>query len=497
MSKIEINADFINDIISKVMQAAESGLSLDVNDGDEVGKYVCAILALGAELIPVVGEALGAFISFLGAIFFSPMSMEKIWDYLRERIEALIDAKIAEYHLKTLKQKILGLQDNMTVYRQYLRDWKNATGADKDKAATTLHNSHVAFSAVVLAAIPEFQVDDYAVASLPMFALVANMYLALLVDGIKQGEEWGYSPQNIQSMMDQFRSKTTPQDSKTLNDDYLSHQKSALEEAIKAGPELGVPANVLDTWREAYAVLFEPGKDPKSGNEGLDYVSYSKKIYTQGRSEVKPYSSDIQTVGGDIACEYRAYADYDTSMIMNVLNYAELWPFMTGDPITESALKNLDREIFFGPYGRYAYHASWDPSTPPPVNDRGLPITGLIIRGWDAVDGIQIKQGDTWGSWQGSSTGGAPQQLDLAADEWIESFDILYGQKLVNVKLSTNKGHSIENGDAVHGGVNRIGAPPGYEMTSIIITNYESHIPPGCEGIIFGFRSLMTDSSRG
>ncbi|KAI0598911.1 hypothetical protein F4775DRAFT_165134 [Biscogniauxia sp. FL1348] len=110
----------------------EDDTGIDFNDGDEVAQYVWSILALGAELIPVIGEALGAFASLLGAVFFSsPLSMEKIWDGLRERIEKLIDSKIQHYHLKVLRQNIQGLKENMGVYSQYLKDFKNATGADK------------------------------------------------------------------------------------------------------------------------------------------------------------------------------------------------------------------------------------------------------------------------------------------------------------------------------------------------------------------------------
>lgn len=498
MSKMHVNGDFINDLLTKVMQAAESGTSIDFSDGDEVGQYVLSILALGAELIPVIGGALGAFTSLLGAIFFSssPLSMEKIWEGLRERIEKLIDSKIEQYHLEVLAQKIRGIQENMAVYRQYVRDFQHATGPDKEQAARTLHVAHVAFSNVVLAALPEFQLDRFAVASLPLFALVANIYLALLVDGIKEGRQWGYSPQNIQTMEAQFQAKTRPRGRK-LPHDHFSRQKCALEEAIKAGPELGIPDNIIETWKEAYVELYESGKKtPRDSNSDLDYVSYAKTIYSRGRAEVKPYK-DVPDRGGPEAGEYRAYADYDTSMVMNVLNYAELWPFMSGGtPITEAALRAVDREIFYGPFGRYTSHAAWGPSTPPRITDRGAPITAVVVRAWDDVDGLQIKQGASWGAWQGSSTGGAPRQLDLAPDEWITSFEVMYGHKLGKVKFGTNKGRALENGNARHAHIQKSGAPPGYQLTSVIVTNYELHIPPGCEGVILGYRPLMTDSSR-
>ncbi|KAK8088079.1 hypothetical protein PG997_003040 [Apiospora hydei] len=44
--------------------------------------------------------------------------------------------------------------------------------------------------------------------------------------------------------------------------------------------------------------------------------------------------------GGSDTGKYKANADYDRRMIMNVLHYAEPWPFMLGAPVTESAARS-------------------------------------------------------------------------------------------------------------------------------------------------------------
>ncbi|KAM3446454.1 hypothetical protein MY3296_009667 [Beauveria thailandica] len=101
-------------------------------------------------------------------------------------------------------------------------------------------------------------------------------------------------------------------------------------------------------------------------------------------------------------------------MIIHVLNYTQLWPFLTGDLMAAAAISNLDREIFYGPSGRYTDHTSWSPLIPPPVDKRGPTITSLYVRACDDIDGVGIKHNRTWDDIQGSDTGGSPTQLDLS-----------------------------------------------------------------------------------
>ncbi|TPX16365.1 uncharacterized protein E0L32_004014 [Thyridium curvatum] len=72
------------------------------------------------------------------------------------------------------------------------------------------------------------------------------------------------------------------------------------------------------------------------------------------------------------------YSNYDTSMILDVINYGELSRFMVGKSVTESAIRSVDYEIFYGPFGRWAEGAAEKPSNPPfPPPGRGLPITSM------------------------------------------------------------------------------------------------------------------------
>jgi hypothetical protein len=494
------NDQVLNDLITKLLTAAQGGAKLNVNDADTIGQFVCAIIGLGAGLVPYIGSSLGALCNLLGIVLFPPNSIEYIWDALRERIEKLINAKIGAYHLEILKQKIKGFQNNLQYYSQCLQDFDNAETPDEKKdAADTLKNTHGSFLSVILAGIPEFQLDDYAVASLPLFSLVATMHLTLLADGIKRGQDWGYSGGNIQTMRNQFKARTSPSsgsapdDHKRLEDILLPG--SILKEAINRGAEAGVSTEVLDTWKDAYACLYERDGAPEDGVDDLDYVTYAKTICTRGRRQVNIEQGNNYQ-GYQEAENYQACSDYDTSMVLNVLNYAELWPFMAGDKVTATAIRNVDREIFYGPYGRWADNAAWDLSSPPPVTDRDDNITSIIVRAYQDVDGLQVKHDMSWDSFQGNSSGGVPKQIDLDAREYVTSVSATYGFKLGKLAFTTSDNNTMENGWAIHATDTTVVAPPGYELTSVTITRWVGDSPTGCEGIILGFRPLLTDTTR-
>lgn len=260
MSKPEssINYNFIDKLITQILKATEKGTSLKIEDPDQVGQFVFAILGLGAGLIPVVGSSLGALCNLFGTIIFpGGNSTEKLWEKLRERVEKLVDEKIAGYHVEILKQKIAGFQANWELYSRYLKDFEDASPGDKAHAADTLKSTHIAFMSVLLAGIPEFQVDAYAVASLPLFALVATMYLTLLVDGIQRGESWGYTSGNVATMKALYTAKTTSSGWVSNGNEFndLLQPSSAIEEAISIGAQEGIREVVLSSWKDAHVAL--------------------------------------------------------------------------------------------------------------------------------------------------------------------------------------------------------------------------------------------------
>jgi hypothetical protein len=118
------------------------------------------------------------------------------------------------------------------------------------------------------------------------------------------------------------------------------------------------------------------------------------------------------------------------------------------------------------------------------------------VRGWDDIDGLKVKHGSSWDGFQGNSSGGEEKELDMGGDEWVTSVSITWGFKLGKLVFTTNKDNTLENGHARHATALDTVTPPGYELTSVIITRWNGDSPTGCEGVILGFRPLMTDTTR-
>ncbi|MFE2410571.1 insecticidal delta-endotoxin Cry8Ea1 family protein [Kitasatospora sp. NPDC059408] len=499
----------ITQLLTSLDAASRKGDKLEVTDPNQIARYVLAVFAFGVKLVPYGGSALSGMTDFLGKALFptGKPSVDQLWQKLSDRVGGMIDAKLGDYDAKTLRASLTGIDTNLEDYTKAVNDFAKApAGKDRDKAAERIRTLHRASLVNVQQQIPQFQKDGYAVAALPLFAAAANVHLALLTDGVKQGAKWGFSPSEIKDMRDRLTSLTTPGGNAGSSAKSTSDKLGALNDAIAKGPSLGVSAKSVDVWREQAQEL-RSGRQAQPAAANTDYVSYVNKVYAEGRAKVKVPGSRILSRGGPEANEHKTYAEYDTVMNVNVLDYARLWPYLV-DKIPDSAKAGLDRELFYGTYGRgnggnrwdgtNISSAPWDASNPPTVTKRGERITAVRVWGYDDVDAIQIKYGNDWGDKMGG-TGGALKELTLAQDEYVTKVEGTYGQKLGKIKFTTNKGSSVETGAARHVDPDTRDrtpetfavSPDAQELTSVGVTQFSSEKPPGIEGVYLGFRSRL------
>lgn len=178
-----------------MLNAAEGGVKLKPKSPASVVQYVFAVLGMASRLIAIVGSSVNALCNLLGTVVFSEIEegnpADMIGDALRTRIERLIDTKLDENELKILISKIADFKLDLELYNLFLNDYHAATGAEKESEAQTVHATHIAYLSVLLAGIPEFQIESIAVPSLPPFSHVATLHLTLLADGIKLDKDWG------------------------------------------------------------------------------------------------------------------------------------------------------------------------------------------------------------------------------------------------------------------------------------------------------------------
>lgn len=516
---MKVNTEFLSKLVGKAEGVSKDGDKLTYGDPNEIYQFVFATLAVGADLVPVVGPALGGFLNLLGVVVF-PLKAKDTWASISQRVETLVDSKISSYHSKTLQARIDGFNVNMREFTKVLDEFQNSTSTTRERLAEIVREHHVAFLTVMRTSIPDFQIDEFSVQALPQFALAANIHVSLLAEGVRHGDSWGYPDVYIQnSLYAEFDTATRPSNAKkallarehhSRTRDILSRQDNindmeVLAQAIKDGEASDWAADLIATWKKAYAAL---GVQERSifARSNTDYRAYIDNTYKRGRDMVKPYRPVIdgrfaedENPGITAAAELAAYADYDALMIPHALSYMELWPYLVGEEeLPLEVGRKLDREIFSGPYGRYTTGVPWNSTIPPPVVGRAedTKVSSVSVRAYDDVDMLQLKYGTQEGALYGDRTGGILYQFGLAANETIQTIHIQAGHKLGSLQFITTDNQYGPYGSARYNSNFQFTAShAGYAMSSAYVTNWSGHSPPGCEGVFLGFRPLGIISS--
>lgn len=93
----------------------------------------------------------------------------------------------------------------------------------------------------------------------------------------------------------------------------------------------------------------------------------------------------------------------------------------------------------------------------------------------------------------GNANGGLESVANLAADEYIESIDTLYGFKLGQPTFFSHKNKTPGGyGNAVTSQNKTLVKHDGRGLASIQITHWGGATPTGYEGLIFGFTPLLS-----
>ncbi|QGI94938.1 hypothetical protein CEK26_008007 [Fusarium fujikuroi] len=485
---VKIDEDFLNKAVKKGLDTIQKGEHLDLEDPNEIGKFIFGILASGLELIPGYGDALAAVLNLFPSLIFQPKSAADIWEKFFRRIEQMIESKIEDYHLETLKENLAGLDTAFGDFSTMVK--KHDEGKD---VTTLLLGSFASLHQTMIISMSEFTSPKYGVASLPWFALAATMHLKLLGDGIQHGRKWGFSADEVEILQETF-DKLTTETAAVSHAEIASRHKLFLENLMLDDSKMSsVPAETLEKWKAVHTYLssMDDVTHAISAIETSSYVTYAKATYQAGRDNVKPEWEGLshQDTGADTGANFRAKMQYDADMTIHVLNYADFWPYLAGKPLTEEALANLDCEIFAG-RGRYEPRGSGP--FPPVKWGKNEQITAVYVGGITNVELLQIKYGDIWGAAYGSTAvdPASTTNLDTKAGEYLYWLDVWFGQKLGCAQFWLNNGKKLRE-------VGRSGNTKGelwfadHQVTSVYGVIYEIHPPSGLEGIIVGFRPLF------
>jgi hypothetical protein len=117
-----------------------------------------------------------------------PDSQTDVWSQIEGQVEALIGKEIAQEVYQQVQEDLKGLNAVLLKYQQAVAEWQQNPGS-----STAVDGVISQFNATVdLFADnqPHFQAQGYELLLLPLFAQMANLYLAVLRDGVNNAQAW-------------------------------------------------------------------------------------------------------------------------------------------------------------------------------------------------------------------------------------------------------------------------------------------------------------------
>lgn len=429
-------------------------------------------LAIGSaalSFVPYIGPILGALVFLLGeALFPKDANPAAVWSGIVTNVATLVDERIEKFYLELLTSEVEGLAANMKAFQEVWQQWERAKAAD-DKAvqAETLRAHYVGFVAALQRAVPQFQVRSYQVAALSQFALAANLHLTMLTLGYTDGAKWGFTDAYVKRSLFQAALDKTGQTAGAVvarnnrTSEVSNEELGMLSDAIRMGKSRGWSAELVHSWEDAYAHLGAEAsalvrRDPRP------YTDYVSDVYAAGRTKVKPYPLDdyldrFEVSGSQATVSaLRAFADYDAEMIRNVFAYSVQWKEMVLQKgLSQDTLRQLDREVWSGPYFRFANDVydrvigpqRWNSTFAPAVVPRSgaANISGLVVRADEAVHYIETRYSD--GTTQGSGNpdkGHANYNIRIDVDDPVRSVDLKVDYVVKGLALRTKKAGLLE-----------------------------------------------------
>ena len=371
--------------------------SIDFNDTAK------SVIETELGLVPKVGGIL----SGLVAIFWPSSPQQDVWDEIKFRAEYLINQRISDLVYQTVQEDLRGLK---YATARYLHEVRTGSPSDPRRQWLNTRNSFAN-------ALPHFQAQGYETLLLPTFAQLANMYLAILRDGVIKGQDWGRSSgeqqqdiADLKNAIDTFSTYAT----KTYQD-YVA----SLSSSKKNDPSLIEPFNSVNSYTRSTTlwvldfVTMWPYYDVTKYPQGAK-VTLSREIYSD------PYGEVFK--GGRLALPQKPPTSFPTFISVYGWDYiygVQLdYPANSGpDGVTETAFMGTENgPVNQPPRGGYFNTASSNP------------VVKYRVLAWDdVVNNMQFQFADgTTSSLLGS------RAVDKGTDSDWQGF---YGQALSSIYI--------------------------------------------------------------
>jgi hypothetical protein len=231
-------------------------------------------IEFGLGMVPEVGPLLSTLVSI-----FWPSSGTDIWAQIEQQVEQLIQQALTQLVQEQVSASLQGLNNNL---ESYLTALKDGTG-DPSYISEKWNVANGDF----LQQLPTFQLPDYQLLLLPLFAQFANMHLSLLRDGVVGGAAWGWTPA------------------------IIAQTQTDLTNAI------------------------------------ANYRQYAPPVYQSGLADVKAKTK----ANNHSAEPFRSVNNYVRQMTLTVLDFVNMWQYFDVSKYSGPVTVYLDREIYTDPQG--------------------------------------------------------------------------------------------------------------------------------------------------
>lgn len=222
------------------------------------------MFASAIEMIPVAGDLLGGLVDI-----FWPSSKVDVWGQIKSQVEALVNQKIAAQVYTDVQGNLTGLNNNITLYLNYVNE---------GSTAEILSQWMITRSLFVLYQ-PNFQSAGNELPLLPLFGQFANLYLALLRDCVAFGQSWGRTEADHQQDITDLKQAISDFYSYTAN--TYNNGRFALSQKIKPDSHHIEPFKTINTYDRQLSQTVLVFMDMWAYSDFTLYPTGTKVVYSR------------------------------------------------------------------------------------------------------------------------------------------------------------------------------------------------------------------------
>jgi hypothetical protein len=393
-------------------------MTFDWNDDAKI------VVKTGLEMIPEAGEILGGLVDI-----FWPNTKVDVWGEVKTQLETYVNQKISDLVYLQVSEDLAGLKNSTLLYLQEVK-----TGNSNDIKTQWLitRNSFAE-------ALPHFQSAGNELPLLGLFGQFANMYLAILRDGVAFGKSWG---------------RTDTDQKQDITD---------LKTAI------------------------------------TDYTNYTTTWYNNGRTNVQKATK----ADNHLCQPFRSVNEYDRPMVLKVLDFMDTWPYYDVTLYPAGTTVVSTRETYSDPYGTGDDSGNIVIASPPTQFPTQLSVWGwdridavqLTYPAGSGPGGVTqtARMGDSGGGSNQPPHGGVFKlsennpiiQAKVTFSDCVNAFHFVFNDKTITNKLG---GNYPEGTDSVWEGLTT-------GCLSSIHINGVSRFKQSADCVVFGFKFWVSPSA--